>query len=202
MTCVRVVCDANFKKSDDVDKSVAKVLKMFSDHFVEKTSPLSKDSDMECVYVYDDLTPEQVRILKRLLNQNKTLLNFKEIIISKPGDKKKKKKQRKSAAETSSVDTSSDQDLESVLSQSSKDSARTALSQQSSKPSSASNSSSASLSSNSSNSSSQTTKKARVKFKKAPKKASKKNKKSQIGESKIAEITRRLRELADELENI
>lgn len=197
MTCVRVVCDANFKKSDDVDKSVAKVLKMFSDHFVEKTSPLSKDSDMECVYVYDDLTPEQVRILKRLLNQNKTLLNFKEIIISKPGDKKKKKKQRKSA-----VDTSSDQDLESVLSQSSKDSARTALSQQSSKPSSASNSSSASLSSNSSNSSSQTTTKARVKFKKAPKKASKKNKKSQIGESKIAEITRRLRELADELENI
>lgn len=39
MSCVRVVCDSNFRKTEDVDKSVAKVLKMFSDHFVEKMAP-------------------------------------------------------------------------------------------------------------------------------------------------------------------
>lgn len=85
MTRVRIVCDSNFKKTEDVDRSIAKVLKMFSEHFVKKMAPLNEESDMECVYVYDDLTSEQVRLLKRLLNHNKTLLNFKEMIISKPG---------------------------------------------------------------------------------------------------------------------
>lgn len=86
MTRVRIICDSNFKKTEDVEKSVEKVLKMFSEHFVKKMAPLNEESDMECVYIYDGLTPEQVRLLKRLLNHNKTLLNFKEIIISKPGD--------------------------------------------------------------------------------------------------------------------
>ena len=85
MTRVRIVCDSNFKKTEDVDQSIAKVLKMFSEHFVKKMAPLNEESDMECVYVYDDLTSEQVRLLKRLLNHNKSLLNFKEMIISKPG---------------------------------------------------------------------------------------------------------------------
>lgn len=85
MTRVRIVCDSNFKKTEDVDRSIAKVLKMFSEHFVKKMAPLNEESDMECVYVYDDLTSEQVRLLKRLLNHNKSLLNFKEMIISKPG---------------------------------------------------------------------------------------------------------------------
>lgn len=79
------MCDSNFRKTEDVDKSVEKVLKMFSEHFVKKMAPLNEESDMECVYVYDNLTPEKVRLLKRLLNHNKTLLNFKEILISKPG---------------------------------------------------------------------------------------------------------------------
>lgn len=85
MTRVRIVCDSNFRKTEDVDESVAKVLKMFSQYFVKKMAPLNEESDMECVYIYDNLTPEKVRLLKRLLNHNKTLLNFKEIIISKPG---------------------------------------------------------------------------------------------------------------------
>ena len=86
MTRVRIVCDSNFRKTEDVDESVAKVLKMFSQHFVKKMAPLNEESDMECVYIYDNLTPEKVRLLKRLLNHNKTLLNFKEIILSKPGN--------------------------------------------------------------------------------------------------------------------
>lgn len=88
MTCVKIVCDSNFKKTKDVDKTVKKVLKMFSDHFVEKMAPLSKNSDVECVYVYDNLSNHQYRLLKRLLNQNKTLLNFKEIIVVEADGKK------------------------------------------------------------------------------------------------------------------
>ena len=85
MSSVRVVCDSNFTKTADIDKSVGKVLKMFKSHLEKKTAPLSKSSDMECVYLYTKLTPDKVRLMKKLLNSNKTLLHFKEIIISEPG---------------------------------------------------------------------------------------------------------------------
>lgn len=85
MASVRVVCDSNFTKTGDVDKSVAKVLKMFSQHFVKKAAPLSKNSDMECVYFYKNLTCDNIQLMKKLLNNNKTLLHFKEIIIAEPG---------------------------------------------------------------------------------------------------------------------
>lgn len=107
MTCVRVVCDSNFKKTEDVDKTVLKVLKMFSEHFTKKMTPLNEDSDMECVYVYDNLTPDQVRLLKKLLNQNKTLLNFKEIVISKPGKSKSDKMSTSSGNSSKSWSTKS-----------------------------------------------------------------------------------------------
>lgn len=101
MTGVRIVCDSNFKETKDVDKSVSKVLKMFSEHFQKKTTPLNKDSDMECVYVYNNLTPDQVRLMKKILNQNKSLINFKEIILSKTGVSSRYKSKNKSKLNSS-----------------------------------------------------------------------------------------------------
>ena len=115
MTRVRIVCDSNFKKTEDVDRSIAKVLKMFSEHFVKKMAPLNEESDMECVYVYDDLTPEQVRLLKRLLNHNKTLLNFKEMIISKPGGSNSSSRSQSPARIESSIGSQSPARSESSL---------------------------------------------------------------------------------------
>lgn len=85
MASVRVICDSNFTKTQDIDKSVSKVLKMFSKHFDKKTAPLNKNSDMECVYFYSKLTPEEIRLMKKILNNNKTLLHFKELVISGAG---------------------------------------------------------------------------------------------------------------------
>ena len=91
MASVKVICDSNFTKTEDVDKSVGKVLKMFSKHLEKKTAPLSKSSDMECVYLYTKLSPDKVRLMKKMLNSNKTLLHFKELVISKPGSDKSMK---------------------------------------------------------------------------------------------------------------
>lgn len=90
--CVKIVCDSNFRKTKDLDKNVKKVLKMFSDHFVKKSTPLNTDSDMECVYMYDNLSNDQLRLLKRLLGQNRTILNFKEVVEVAPSKKSAKSK--------------------------------------------------------------------------------------------------------------
>ena len=181
MASVRVVCDANFKKSEDVDKSVKKVLKMFSKHFVEKMAPLNEDSDMECVYVYDDLTPEQVRILKKLLNQNKTLLNFKEVIVSNT---------KKKALETQNpADSDSDHGSVSSKSSSSSQSSKSSYLTASSLAKSASSSSSAHESSSSTMSSKRSSKRV------------KRCKRKTKDASKYSQIAQKLRELADEIDN-
>ena len=109
MASVRVICDSNFTKTEDVDKSVGKVLKMFSKHLEKKTAPLSKSSDMECVYLYTKLSPDKVRLMKKMLNSNKTLLHFKELVISEPGKSKSMKsmKSRKSDSDSCKSDSES-----------------------------------------------------------------------------------------------
>lgn len=188
MASVRVVCDANFKKSEDVDKSVKKVLKMFSKHFVEKMTPLNEDSDMECVYVYDDLTPEQVRILKKLLNQNKTLLNFKKVMVSNPNEKKKRAQSTKKAWDSDS-DNGSVSSKSSASSQSSKNSSNS-VSSAASSASSPSTTVSATPSSPESSSSRRSSK--------SSKRSSKRAKRCTL---KYSQIAQRLRDLADEIDN-
>jgi len=86
MASVKVICDSNFTKTEDIDKSIGKVLKMFSKHLEKTTAPLSKSSDMECVYLYTKLTPDKVRLMKKMLKSNKTLLHFKKIVVSDDGN--------------------------------------------------------------------------------------------------------------------
>ena len=107
MASVKVICDSNFTKTEDIDKSIGKVLKMFSKHLQKTTAPLSKSSDMECVYLYTKLSPDKVRLMKKMLKSNKTLLHFKEIVISDPGSTKECSDGNESSSSECSVKSSS-----------------------------------------------------------------------------------------------
>lgn len=108
---VKVVCSSNFKKPEDVDKVVHKVLKMFKKYFVKRECPINKDSDMDCVYLYNGLSNEQLRMLKNLLKSNKSVLQFKKIVID---DKSSTKTSPDSDSNSSSSsDSSSDSESDS-----------------------------------------------------------------------------------------
>jgi len=81
---VKLVCNCNFNTSEEkVDKMVFKIFKMFHDKLTSNSSPIDKDtSDITCVYVYDKLTTENVRIFKKLAESNKTSIYLKEIIVT------------------------------------------------------------------------------------------------------------------------
>jgi len=81
---VKLVCNCNFNTSEEkVDKMVFKIFKMFHDKLTSNSSPIDKDtSDITCVYVYDKLTTENVRIFKKLAESNKTSIYLNEIIVT------------------------------------------------------------------------------------------------------------------------
>ena len=87
---LKLVCNCNFKKQSDIDDSVFKIFKMFSEHMVKKSSPIHKDSsDISCVYRYEKLTADHLRMFKKLADSNKASIYLKEIIVD--GEKGKKK---------------------------------------------------------------------------------------------------------------
>jgi len=77
--------NSNFTDPSDLDKKVKNVFKMFKNHLKNTSSPMSKESDMESVYEYNKLTPDNVRIFKKLAESNKSVLSLKDIKVD--GDK-------------------------------------------------------------------------------------------------------------------
>lgn len=76
---VKVVCDNNFIKGSDIDKAIDSLLKMFKKRFVRKSKPLASDSNMERIYQYDGMTHDELRIMKKILDTNKTRIHLKTI---------------------------------------------------------------------------------------------------------------------------
>lgn len=79
MSSIRVICDANFTKASVIDKSVEKLLKMFKKRFDSKSRPLDDDSNVSCIYRYGNLSHDEVRIMKKLLNSKGDLIHLKRI---------------------------------------------------------------------------------------------------------------------------
>ena len=85
MSTILLTLNSNFTDPSDLDKKVKNVFKMFKNHLKNTSSPMSKESDMESLYEYNKLTPDNVRIFKRLAESNKSVLNLKDIKVD--GDK-------------------------------------------------------------------------------------------------------------------
>lgn len=86
MTTVQLTCHCNFKKVEDVNNTVEKVFKMFSSHLVKSDSPINTDSDIECIYLYKNLSIDNLRVFKKLASNNKSLINLKNISILEGDD--------------------------------------------------------------------------------------------------------------------
>lgn len=86
MTTVQLTCHCNFKKVEDVNNTVEKVFKMFSSHLVKSDSPISTNSDIECIYLYKNLSIDNLRVFKKLASNNKSLINLKNISILEGDD--------------------------------------------------------------------------------------------------------------------
>ena len=102
MFSAKVICDGNFTKSSQIDKSVENVLKMFKKHFSKKSKPLNDDSDIELVYEYKNLTCDELRILKRLVKSNRSIIHFKRIEDNGEECDEKVKKGKKSKSKSKS----------------------------------------------------------------------------------------------------
>ena len=85
MSTILLILNSNFTDPSDLDKKVKNVFKMFKNHLKNTSSPMSKESDMESIYEYNKLTPDNIRIFKKLAESNKSILNLKEIKVD--GDK-------------------------------------------------------------------------------------------------------------------
>ena len=85
MSTILLTLNSNFTDPSDLDKKVKNVFKMFKNHLKNTSSPMSKESDMESVYEYNKLTPDNVRIFKKLAESNKSVLSLKDIKVD--GDK-------------------------------------------------------------------------------------------------------------------
>ena len=85
MSTIILTLNSNFTDPSDLDKKVKNVFKMFKNHLKNTSSPMSKESDMESLYEYNKLTPDNVRIFKRLAESNKSVLSLKDIKVD--GDK-------------------------------------------------------------------------------------------------------------------
>ena len=85
MSTILLILNSNFTDPSDLDKKVKNVFKMFKNHLKNTSSPMSKESDMESVYEYNKLTPDNVRIFKKLAESNKSVLSLKDIKVD--GDK-------------------------------------------------------------------------------------------------------------------
>jgi len=86
MSTVLLTCDCNFNEPSIVDKDVQKVFKMFNDHLKKKTSPINNNSEIESVYEYNNLSQDNVRIFKKLADNNKSVIHLKKIEVD--GDEK------------------------------------------------------------------------------------------------------------------
>ena len=104
MVNVKVVCSSNFRKPEEVDRNVHKVLKMFKKYFKSRNCPINKDSDMDCEYFYQGLSNDEVRMMKKLLNSNKSFLQFKML---KSGTSECDKSSESSDSEDSDTEKSS-----------------------------------------------------------------------------------------------
>jgi len=96
---VKLICNCNFKKQSDIDETVFKIFKMFSSHLVKNSSPINKDSDIECVYRYDKLTVDHLRMFKKLADSNKSAIYLKEVVVDEGKGKKRKKTESGSDSE-------------------------------------------------------------------------------------------------------
>jgi len=67
-------------------ETVEKVFKMFSSHLVKSDSPISTNSDIECIYLYKNLSIDNLRVFKKLASNNKSLINLKNISILEGDD--------------------------------------------------------------------------------------------------------------------
>ena len=105
MPSVRVICGSNFNRCEKVHENVHKVLKMFKRYFIKQYTPSLKNrsnSDMECMYVYSNLTCDQIRLMKNILRNNRSLIDYREIIISDPGKCYRNKKEPQSCQDSTS----------------------------------------------------------------------------------------------------
>ena len=81
MSTILLTLNSNFTDPSDLDKKVKNVFKMFQNHLKNTASPISKESDMESIYEYNKLTPDNIRIFKKLAESNKSVLNLKELKV-------------------------------------------------------------------------------------------------------------------------
>ena len=81
MSTILLTLNSNFTDPSDLDKKVKNVFKMFKKHLKNTSSPMNKESDMESLYEYNNLTIDNVRIFKKLAESNKSLLSLKDIKV-------------------------------------------------------------------------------------------------------------------------
>ena len=81
MSTIILTLNSNFTDPSDLDKKVKNVFKMFKKHLKNTSSPMNKESDMESLYEYNNLTIDNVRIFKKLAESNKSLLSLKDIKV-------------------------------------------------------------------------------------------------------------------------
>lgn len=86
MSTVKITCNCNFKKVEDVSENVKKVFKMFEEYLIHEESPINKDSEIECVYTYGNLTVDNLRVFKKIADNNKSMLNLSDITILEESD--------------------------------------------------------------------------------------------------------------------
>ena len=100
MSTIILTLNSNFTDPSDLDKKVKNVFKMFKKYLKNTSSPISKESDMESLYEYNNLTPDNVRITKRTAKKNARLAvqakrkerELKRLEKKKQKDLEKKKK--------------------------------------------------------------------------------------------------------------
>ena len=113
---IRLICNCNFSKTDDLDKKVKKVFKMFSDHYDKKESPISKNSDIECVYSYKNLSEDNIRMFKNIAKNNSTTINLKEVIVDGKKDSDiDEVSTHSSSSDSSDISSGSDSDKDSDI---------------------------------------------------------------------------------------
>lgn len=76
MNTVRVTCDVNFTQESEIDRAVAKALKMFRQRFGSKATHLDEESNSKRVYIYRRMSNDEVRILKKLLKTKGAQINL------------------------------------------------------------------------------------------------------------------------------
>ncbi|AAR26834.1 FirrV-1-A10 [Feldmannia irregularis virus a] len=102
---VTVTCDASKTESREIDAKVAKVLRMFHQSLDKRTRDKHRDGTR--MYRYKNLSPSQIKLMKKLLRDNKSLLHFDTMTVENSKSSKRSKSSGSSKSSKSSSSSSS-----------------------------------------------------------------------------------------------